>query len=606
MEKTTLDHSFYIPVMGTSFTIDTPIKVAKYGISSVISIGDDELCETMKRHYAKGYQLPYQEIEKLEPDYRAKRITSYLNLVNDIVNLQIETMKSLSFEADNDLVKYFTLLPETSALKALYLNMKSETDPLTKERLQNELKNHVKPGSIDVNIMTKIDRSNYDAEGNLLPDEYSDALSALRGYALSELKSGIVFSAGFNRRLYSYIEKFKDFFPDAMGNLKKKVIMKVSDYRSSLTQGKFLAKKGIWISEHRIESGLNCGGHAFASEGYLLGPILEEFKLKKQEILSTLKQLCNEALSKKGAPIFKEDPELLITVQGGIGTTKENQFLFDHYKVDRTGWATPFLLVPEATTVDLETRKLLAQAKKEDLYLSGISPLGVPFNAVRGTKGEKQKLDRIASGRPGSPCPKAHLVSNTEFTLKPICTASVLYQRRKLEEIRAKEMSESEREGQIEKVVAKACLCEDLAAGALLESHEENGRPLAPTVCPGPNLAHFSKIVSLAEMVGHIYGRTNVLNETYRPNMFMAELEMYIKYIKREIEDALPHPDERQLTHLKNFQQNLVEGMAYYKELVPQLITESKEYRDTMLTELEGFKKELEGIISHYSLIFSV
>jgi hypothetical protein len=26
---------------------------------------------------------------------------------------------------------------------------------------------------------------------------------------------------------------------------------------------------------------LNCGGHAFATEGHLLGPILEEFKQRK-------------------------------------------------------------------------------------------------------------------------------------------------------------------------------------------------------------------------------------------------------------------------------------------------------------------------------------
>ena len=42
-------HTFHIPVMGTAFTIDTPIKVARFGISSVMSIGDDELCETMRR-----------------------------------------------------------------------------------------------------------------------------------------------------------------------------------------------------------------------------------------------------------------------------------------------------------------------------------------------------------------------------------------------------------------------------------------------------------------------------------------------------------------------------------------------------------------------------
>jgi hypothetical protein len=43
----------------------------------------------------------------------------------------------------------------------------------------------------------------------------------------------------------------------------------------------------------------------------------------------------------------------------------------EHYQVDSVGWGSPFLLVPEATSVDEETRKLLA--KEEDLYLSHIS-----------------------------------------------------------------------------------------------------------------------------------------------------------------------------------------------------------------------------------------
>ena len=133
------------------------------------------------------------------------------------------------------------------------------------------------PGSIDVNIMTKLDKENY-RKTEKLPVEFNDAHAALRGFAQSKLKSSLVLSAGMNPRLYSYIEQFDDFYPDKNGNLKKKVIFKVSDYRSALIQGKFLAKKGIWVSEYRIESGLNCGGHAFASDGSLMGPIFEEFK----------------------------------------------------------------------------------------------------------------------------------------------------------------------------------------------------------------------------------------------------------------------------------------------------------------------------------------
>ena len=51
---------------------------------------------------------------------------------------------------------------------------------------------------------------------------FSDALSDMRGYAQSSLQSAIVFSAGINRRLYTYASNnLKDFYADAKGNIKK-------------------------------------------------------------------------------------------------------------------------------------------------------------------------------------------------------------------------------------------------------------------------------------------------------------------------------------------------------------------------------------------------
>ena len=58
-----------------------------------------------------------------------------------------------------------------------------------------------------------------------------------------------------NPRLYNYLEDFREFDATAPGVFRKKVIIKVSDYRSALIQGKYLAKKGIWVTEFRIESG---------------------------------------------------------------------------------------------------------------------------------------------------------------------------------------------------------------------------------------------------------------------------------------------------------------------------------------------------------------
>ena len=61
--------------------------------------------------------------------------------------------------------------------------MLSESNLVDKKRIQDELRSQIRMGTIDVNIMTKLDRDNYDSDGQLLPNGFSDALSALRGYA---------------------------------------------------------------------------------------------------------------------------------------------------------------------------------------------------------------------------------------------------------------------------------------------------------------------------------------------------------------------------------------------------------------------------------------
>src|SRR5690554_7915236 len=109
-----------------------------------------------------------------------------------------------------------------------------------------------------------------------------------------------------NPKLYSYCDQFEDFFPTDNSLPKKKVILKVSDYRSALIQGKYLAKKGIWVSEFRIESGLNCGGHVFATQGLLMGPILQEFNEKKQDLQESMFELYNPALLAKGQSGFSK------------------------------------------------------------------------------------------------------------------------------------------------------------------------------------------------------------------------------------------------------------------------------------------------------------
>jgi hypothetical protein len=291
-------HSFHIPVMGLGFTVDSPIKIAKYGISSAVSIMDDHLLEDMRRIYSRKLNIPYLYIDEKEEDYRAKRIKAYLNLLHHTVQKQIQELKNQEFDLDFEINQYFELLPEAHELHQLYKKLPFATGSERAE-IEKTLKEAIIPGSIDVNIMTKVDKMNFDANGDELPREFSDALSALRGFAESDLNSAVVFSAGLNPALYSYVEQFPDFFPDEIGEIKKRIILKVSDYRSALIQGRFLAKKGIWISEFRIESGLNCGGHAFATDGFLVGPILEEFKTNRESLRETLLTGCQRLYQKK-------------------------------------------------------------------------------------------------------------------------------------------------------------------------------------------------------------------------------------------------------------------------------------------------------------------
>ena len=87
--------NFHIPVMGLAYTIDSPIRVAHLGISSVISIMDDELIERVNAYYSKQFALPYNETTTKELDYRARRITNYLNTVNRIVKEKFNSFKNL-------------------------------------------------------------------------------------------------------------------------------------------------------------------------------------------------------------------------------------------------------------------------------------------------------------------------------------------------------------------------------------------------------------------------------------------------------------------------------------------------------------------------------
>jgi hypothetical protein len=582
-------HSFHIPVLGLGYSIDTPINVAPYGISSVISLVDDTLIESMREFYCKKFDIPFQEISKKVDDFRAKRIASYLNLIEEIVNKKVDELKNVAVHAGSELEKYIDMLPDTSALKTKFANKgRIAADEFSKwvhEKL------HV--GTIDVNIMTKLDQA-HQKDGVDLDIEHNDAHAALRGFANSNLSSSLVLSAGMSPRLYSYIENFKDFFPDLTGKIKKNIILKVSDFRSAFVQGKMLAAKGLWVAEYRIESGVNCGGHAFPTDGVLFGPILEEFKQNRDKLFDTCIEIYKSALSKKELTQPVVTPELKVTAQGGVGTNEEHNFLLENYNMDSVGWATPFMLVPEVISIDTETMNLLAKGKEEDYYFSGLSPLGVPFNSIKGASMSLRRLQLAKDGKAGTPCTKGFLRYNTEFTEKPICTSSRQYQTLKLKELKELNLPEAEYIKAYNKIIEPECLCVGLSASTLLSKGKELTEKEKVTICPGPNLAYFSKISTLKEMVDHIYGRINLLDKGYRPHMFLKELNMYLDIFKEQMESFQQNIDDvKAKRSLVKFQKNLFDGINYYKELFAETKKEVIEELDKMLGKYPVLNTEL-------------
>jgi hypothetical protein len=589
-------HNFHIPVLGISFTLDTPAKVAKYGISSVIAMGDDGLIEKMRKFYSEKYNFPYSPITTEIHDYRAKRITEYLNLMQKIVNIKFDELKKSGFEKNSELVKYLEMLPENSVLKQKYEQMlKAENS----QEIQKWIIDNLKLGNIDVNVMTKLDKPNF-KDKEPLPSEFNEAHAAIRGFANSNLEASLVLSAGFNPRLYSYLENFKDFYPDKNGKLKKKIVLKVSDYRSAHIQGMFLAKKGIWVSEYRVESGLNCGGHAFASDGFLFGPILNEFKQNKENLVNTVSEFVNKTLVSLNKTPFKTVPNLKITAQGGVCTSEEHNFLIEQYDIDSVGWGTPILLVPEASNVEDVTLDLLVKATEKDLYLSNTSPIGVPFNSLRTNTKDIERQQKIDAGKPGVNCTRKFLAYNMEYG-ELICTASRNFQSRKIKELDEKNLNEEEYKKQYWKIVDKSCICVGLGNSILLKNGLEPVEGNGVSICPGPNMAYFDKITTLKEMVSHIYGKSNLISRKDVPNFLIKEIKLYMDYLQNKIEQTESPFSDKDIKFFDNFINNMNDGINYYKNMFTELEKSFQNIKEEVNTELEKFEMKLNSLQLQYT-----
>src|SRR5258708_24033694 len=122
-------HSFHVPVMGTAFSIDTPLKVARYGIHSVISLVDDTLIEQMRKFYCEKEGEAYTPITKYDEDFRAQRITASLDLANVKAHRNFPNLKAFLLEPAIEIPNYFNFLPINALFKAPWRQILIQTDP---------------------------------------------------------------------------------------------------------------------------------------------------------------------------------------------------------------------------------------------------------------------------------------------------------------------------------------------------------------------------------------------------------------------------------------------------------------------------------------------
>ena len=120
-------HTYHIPVMGTAFTAETPLRVAQYGINSVIALADDVLLERLRKIYSKRNHLSYTEIKNNTIDYRADRITSYLNLVQKLAVDKFNDFTDSTSEQFEEIKKYFAMLPDGSDIKDEFIKFTTAT-----------------------------------------------------------------------------------------------------------------------------------------------------------------------------------------------------------------------------------------------------------------------------------------------------------------------------------------------------------------------------------------------------------------------------------------------------------------------------------------------
>jgi len=95
----------------------------------------------------------------------------------------------------------------------------------------------------------------------------------------------------------------------------------------------------------------------------------------------------------------------------------------------------------------------------------------------------------------------------------------------------------------------------------------------------------------LQEMISHIYGRLSLLTNPDRPHMFIRELAIYVDYLRKDFEKYSMELSTRAPKYFREFKENLLSGIEYYRTQAEKLIHEK---RTRFLDDLSSLRKTLE------------
>ena len=146
-------------------------------------------------------------------------------------------------------------------------------------------------------------------------------------------------------------------------------------------------------------------------------------------------------------------------------------------------------------------------------------------------------------------------------------------------------------------VTEKICLCEGLCSSTYLKyeiSKPKESKAVA--ICPGPNLAYFSGIYSLEQMVGHTYGRLNLLEKVERPHFFVKELRLYIDYLQADLQQLCNNITDKKKKQLNHFKLQLSEGISYYKRLFNDISEGTDQNFKSIQEQLSLYKERLDQL----------